>query len=333
MRVISSLALLIVLAVGFADAAAPQRLHGVVLAVTPKSGEAIVRHDPFGSMPAMSMPFRIIPAEKVRQLQVGSQIDAVVDTSTEPWTLRDVVVRETQALTDNPVPRNVLPLRLGDLVPDTAFVDQNGAPFRFSQLRGQNVLLSFVFTRCQDPRMCPLISAKYHQLQRAMGERRLHLVEVTLDPSYDRPPVLARYARTFGADPRRWTLAVGDAEPTLDFAARFGITAFPDPNAGLVHTENTVEIDRDGRVRAMLAEPSWAPDEILADVDALDGIASNPLARLDLWLSREAVALCGSSVAGFSGLTDLVIVLTIFGALVYLMVRLARGLFARTPSA
>jgi protein SCO1/2 len=310
------------------DANAAQRLHGVVLAVTPKTGEVIVRHDPFGSMPAMTMPFRIVPRDRAAQLQPGALIDADVSTTTEPWTLSNVTSTSAQSLTSALTPlRHVARLRLGDVVPDTPFVDQTGKPFRFSQLRGDDVVLSFVYTRCQDARMCPLISGKFRQLQQRAGGRRLHLVEVTLDPAYDRPPVLARYGTTFGADPKRWSLVVGDAEPTLNFAAQFGVTAFPDPNIGIIHAENTVIVDRTGRIRMMRSEADWLPDELLAQVDAQNGAASNPIARLDLWLSSGFVALCGNSVAGFSGLTDLAVVLAIFGALAYLVYRLARKIF------
>ncbi len=314
---------------GYAGAAT--RLHGVVLAVTPKTGQAIVRHDPFASMPAMTMPFRIVPRARAAQLQAGATIDADVDTKTEPWTLSNVRSTGMQALTSDMSPlRRVTPLRVGDVVPDTPFVDQTGKPFRFSDVRGQSVVMSFIFTRCQDARMCPLISAKFRQLQEQSRNRDLHLVEVTLDPSYDRPPVLARYATTFGADPKRWSIVVGDAEPTLNFAARFGITAFPDPQIGIIHAENTVIVDRDGRIRNMMTDAAWAPGEILAQVDANNGRASNPLARLNLWLSSTAVALCGNSVAGFSGLTDLAVVLVIFGALAYLVYRLARKIFVES---
>jgi len=309
-------------------ASAGARVHGVVLAVTPKTGEAIVRHDPFGAMPAMTMTFRIVPRQRAAQLQPGAVIDADVDTRTEPWTLRDVRSAAAQALTENPgSARHVTPLRIGELVPDAPFVDQNGNPFRFSQLRGRDVVLSFIYTRCQDARMCPLISAKFHQLQQQRGKRSLHLVEVTLDPAYDRPPVLARYARTFGADPKRWSIVVGDAEPTLDFAARFGVAAFPDPSGALIHAENTVIVDRAGRIAEMLPDPSWLPAEILAQVDA-NGRAVNPVARANLWLSARAVALFGNGVAGYSGLTDLAAALLVFGALAYLVYRFARKFFA-----
>jgi protein SCO1/2 len=311
---------------GYANAS--QRLHGVVLAVTPKTGEVIVRHDPFGSMPAMTMPFRIVPRDRAAQLQPGALIDADVDVKTEPWTLSSVTSTSAQPLTSGASPlRQVTQLRIGDTVPDTPFVDQTGKAFRFSQLRGDDVVLSFIYTRCQDARMCPLISAKFRGLQERAAGRRLHLVEVTLDPAYDRPPVLARYARTFGADPKRWSIVVGDAEPTLNFAAQFGVTAFPDPQIGIIHAENTVIVDAGGRVSKMISETAWLPDEILAQVDANHGIASNPIDRFSLWISSAAVALCGNSVAGFSGLTDLAVVIAIFGALAYLVYRLARKIF------
>ena len=311
-------------------ARAGQRVHGVVLAVTPKTGNVIVRHDAFGSMPAMTMEFRIVPRSRAAQLQAGATIDAEADTGTEPWTLSNVQSTSGQRLTEDvssPL-RNVPPLKIGDVVPDAAFVDQRGAPFRFSSLRGQDVVLSFIYTRCQDARMCPLISAKFRQLQQLAGTRRVHLVEVTLDPAYDRPPVLARYARTFGADPRRWSLVVGDADPTLDFAARFGITAFADPRVGIIHAENTVLIGPDGRVTETNTETAWLPNELLAQIDASHGQGGNWLARLDLLLKTGATAICGNSVAGFSGLTDLLVVLAIFAALGYAVYRLARTIFA-----
>ncbi|GAC1593649.1 MAG: hypothetical protein NVS3B28_23750 [Candidatus Velthaea sp.] len=301
-----------------------QHLHGLVLGVTPKSGEVVVRHDAFGGMPSMTMPFKILPAERARELQPGAIIDARVDTSTEPWTLSAVRSEAAQSLTSEPVLRRVTPLRSGDLVPDTPFLDQRGKPFTLAQLRGQDVVLAFVYTRCRDARMCPLISAKFHQLQATMGARAVHLVEVTLDPTFDRPPVLARYARAFGADPNVWTLAVGDANATLDFAARFGITAFPDPAVGIIHAENTVLIGPDGRIGEMITENSWAADELYAQIDGLHGRSSNPIKRFDFWLSKTAVAVCGNSVSAFSGLMDLGIVALILVSFGYLFWRLRK---------
>jgi protein SCO1/2 len=313
---------------GLASARTPQHLHGLVLGLSSKTGEVVVRHNPFGGMPAMTMPFRVVPATDTKKLLAGATIDADVDTSTEPWTLTHVVASGAQPLTDQSIMERVTPLRVGDVVPDQAFLDQRGQPFSFAQLRGQDVVLAFIYTRCQDPRMCPLISGKFHALQGLLGSRKAHLVEVTLDPTYDRPKVLARYGRVFGANPAKWTLAVGSPDADLRFAARFGVSTFPDPNIGIIHAEDTALIGPDGRVNEMITDTSWAPSEIIAQLDANNGLASNPIARFNLWLSKTASAVCGNAVGQFSGLRDLIIVIVLIGGLAYLARRLWTSVFA-----
>ncbi|MDE2573633.1 MAG: SCO family protein, partial [bacterium] len=61
-------------------------------------------------------------------------------------------------------------------------------------LRGHNVVIDFISTRCTDA--CPIANAAFIQLQerlRAGGSGAL-LLTVTLDPAYDRPFVMAREA-------------------------------------------------------------------------------------------------------------------------------------------
>lgn len=309
------------------------KVHGVILAVQPSQGQVIVRHDAFDGMPSMTMPFKVVPSSRAGTLAAGQTIDAVVDESTDPWTLKNITVAGKSEITSTSVLRRVDVLGMGDKVPaDTPFVDQAGKPFTFSQLAGENVVMAFIYTRCQDPRMCPLISAKFSQLQR-LADYRTHLVEVTLDPAYDRPPILSRYAQTFQADPSKWTLLTGDPNTVLDFAARFGVTALPDPRVGIIHSEDTVIVGRDGRIDDTITTTSWQPNEIVAEIDAQNKLASNPLARLDLFLSRTASAICGNAVGGFSGLRDLLIVIGIFAAFGYILYRIARKIFSEEESA
>jgi protein SCO1 len=301
----------------------------------PDKGQAVVRLD-VPREGSQTVTVRLVPARLARTLAVGDRFRGVADADARPWTLADVRVVDrgsitgtdaAQAAAPAPVLRNVHHLSLGELVPSPPFVDQSGKPFSLRDLRGRSVVLAFIYTRCNDARACPLISAKFRTLQRKFAGEPVHLVEVSLDPAYDRPAVLTRYARLFDVDSARWTLATGDPEKVLDFAAQFEVTAFPDPQAGLIHTERTVLVDPNGEIRNLIDESSWSPDEIVAEVRNERGLASNPLVRFNLWLSSAAVAICGNSVASFSGFSDLLIVLAIFGAAGYVFWRIARGLW------
>jgi protein SCO1/2 len=318
-----------------AQARAAEHLHGLVLSTNAAKGEAIVRHDPVAGMPGMTMPFRIVPAERAGALHPGDIIDAELDMSADPWTLREIRVAGSQGVTGGApgsggekTLRNVHHLVIGDSVPVTEFIDQAGAPFSFAQLRGNVTVLAFVYTRCRDPRMCPLIAAKFHALQEQLRGEPAHLALITLDPAFDTPAVLRRYAAALGADTARWTFVTGDPDRVLDFAAQFGVTAFPDERFGLIHPERTAVIDESGVIRQLIDETSWAPGEIVASVRHVRRESSNPFARFNLWMSERAVALCGNSVAQFSGYADLAASLAIFAAFGWILYRIARRIFA-----
>jgi protein SCO1/2 len=309
-------------------------VQGLVLGLMPAQGQAIVRL----SIPhagSLTSTVRLAPAGLARTLAVGERFSATADADEQPPILAGVHVLGRSSITGSeaariadsaPVLRHVRDLHVGDLVPDTPFVDQAGRAFSLRGLRGRSVVLAFIYTRCADARECPLVSAKFLWLQKKLRGEPVHLVEVTLDPSYDRPAVLTRYGHQFDFDPARWTLATGDPRKVLDFAAQFEVTTFPDERVGLIHNERTVLIDPSGVIRNMIDEGSWAPDEIVAELRSERGLASNPIERLNLWLSSAAVALCGNSVSSFSGFSDLLIVLAIFAAVGYLFWRILRGL-------
>jgi cytochrome oxidase Cu insertion factor (SCO1/SenC/PrrC family) len=245
-----------------APADARDRLTGIVL-MTPSATTIVLHHEPFAGMPAMSMSFSVPPGTIVHP---GDRIAADVDTTTEPWKLS--AIRLTSAAI---VQHSTLPnfLNTGDAVPDLAVVDQRGRHETLAALHGRPYALTFIYTRCRDPRMCPFVSAKLHQVQTRTAGTRVALVEVSLDPAYDRPPVLARYGATFGADPARWDLFTGDPKTVLDFAARFRIlerSAGPDT---IVHTERLAIVDADGRITRLIDDAAWQPSDVAGALEQL----------------------------------------------------------------
>jgi cytochrome oxidase Cu insertion factor (SCO1/SenC/PrrC family) len=98
--------------------------------------------------------------------------------------------------------------RLGE-VPDFALLERSGQQVTKTDLLGKVWLASLIFTRCVDE--CPLVSSHMARLQDAFAaERDARLVSITVDPAYDTPEVLTRYAQRFAAQPERWLFLTGD---------------------------------------------------------------------------------------------------------------------------
>ncbi len=69
---------------------ASDELRGVIVSVLASQSEAVVRHEPFGGMPAMTMVFRVEPKESVERLHVGDRITGRADLTTDPARLDDI---------------------------------------------------------------------------------------------------------------------------------------------------------------------------------------------------------------------------------------------------
>src|SRR6202045_3222749 len=81
---------------------------------------------------------------------------------------------------------------------DFHLVDQNGNPFRLSQLRGKAVLFSFGFTHC--PNVCPTTLSDLARIYRALPQEdrpKVQVLFVSVDPHRDRPEIMKNFVPYF----------------------------------------------------------------------------------------------------------------------------------------
>lgn len=159
---------------------------------------------------------------------------------------------------------------LGDFGPAPAFalIDQDERPVHSEELRGRVVVASFIYTNCGD--ICPVLSARMHQLQERLRQagllgHRVQLLSFTVDPARDTPTVLRAYVRQYGAEPAMWRFLTGPVDEVVPLVVdgfHLGVEALPPRQAAhgehgdgsgtyeVMHSGRFVLIDRQGRIRA-----------------------------------------------------------------------------------
>jgi hypothetical protein len=85
------------------------------------------------------------------------------------------------------------------------------------------------------------------ELQNDDKDPHLKFVSITCDPANDTPEVLAKYARTFKADLKRWTFLSGPFESVQ----KLGSEAFQVPVGPKMHTERVILVDKWSNVRGL----------------------------------------------------------------------------------
>lgn len=151
-----------------------------------------------------------------------------------------------------------------------SLTDQDGKPFHFKSTRGHVVLVTFIFTSCPD--VCPLFSAKFAAIQRALAEQRVddyHLLSITADPERDSAAVLKQYAGRFKADLRRWSFLTGSRRDLAKVWKLFGVNVARTQAGDVSHTSVTTLIDRRGDRRVNYFGEKWHEKEVLKDIQWL----------------------------------------------------------------
>lgn len=93
-------------------------------------------------------------------------------------------------------------------VPLFHLTDENGQPFAEASLHGRVWIANFIFTRCPD--ICPLFTKKMARVESKLIDLpNVRFVSFTVDPAYDTPERLARYAKAHQAD---WTFLTGPTD-------------------------------------------------------------------------------------------------------------------------
>ena len=258
------------LALLFAGCVKRYPVEGVVLKSSPERNEVSISHRAIaGYMPAMAMPFKVHDAALLAELKPGDRVAfQLVVSHTESFVERLRIV--SAARVDAGLARSLAGatwVAVGAVVPDFTLTDQRGEPLALSALRGQVVVVNFVYTRCPLPDYCPLLMANFARLKQRLAAQLgsdVSLLTISFDPRYDTPEVLARYGAPYGADGAGWRMLTGSTAAVQRVTALFGIEYWPDDGV-ITHTMQTSVIDRQGRLYAVLEGKGYSIEQ-LADV-------------------------------------------------------------------
>lgn len=167
---------------------------------------------------------------------------------------------------DAPAQREALDL-------DVAVTNQAGKAMKLSDLQGKPLIVSFIFTRCPNPQMCPFITVRMASLQRhankiGLGEQ-VTFALITYDPVYDTPERLKHYGQVRGLsfdnlhmlrpDPKQFRKVLDEFETPVQWT-----------DTGIVgnHAMELFILDRKGRfVRQYRG--MWSNVRVLSDINRL----------------------------------------------------------------
>jgi protein SCO1 len=255
------------------------KLRGKVVATNPATGEVTINHEAIpGFMEAMTMPYKVKDPNVLSELHPGDVLtaDLLVSQESDANVFLDHIVVVAQGKPDyKPATIYHVPAQ-GDAVPDFKLRNQDGRVIHLNQFRGEDLLITFIYTRCPLPNFCPLVTRNFAKIERQLAldlkvKGKTHLLCVSFDPEHDTPERLKSYGEEYiGTDAKagfaNWDFAVPAGAELKEMAKFFDVGITTEADQTITHTLSTTLVGRDGKVIKFYPGNEWTPDQVVGDV-------------------------------------------------------------------
>lgn len=143
--------------------------------------------------------------------------------------------------------------------------NQNGEKIEMNSLLGKPLIMTFLYTRCPSPTMCPLIMRRVVRVQQELADYKsdINFAVVTVDPEYDTPRVLKEYGEVSNVDFSNFVFLTG--EGVYKVIEHFGVNVREEEPGMFAHSMDTFLIDSKSAIRKVFPgsfwDIEWAADE------------------------------------------------------------------------
>lgn len=136
-------------------------------------------------------------------------------------------------------------------IPEFSLVERSGKRIDAQALKGRVWVAGFIFTRCAGT--CPMMIARMSELQEKIAsDEDVLLVCITVDPEYDTPEQLRKYADLAGADADHWLFLTGEKDAIYGLARqhfRLSVGGAGGEDEPILHSNRFALVDAEGQIR------------------------------------------------------------------------------------
>ena len=247
-------------------------VRGTILEIRHKSNEFLIHHDEIpGFMMAMTMPFKITDSLDMIRFGVGDSLKFRLELKEGKTyaTNFQLLGKGTLPESDDMWDDEYTPLEIGEIFSNVTFLNLDSNEVSLSDSDGKFRLISYIFTRCPMPNMCPAVVTKNHYLaQIYKNNPNIEFILISFDYAFDTPTVLRNYySGILESNPNLIVLSsTGHLNDIFSLAGQSFVSFWGVVENDIGHTLRSVLIDPERRLMKVFEGTDWHPEAAERDI-------------------------------------------------------------------
>jgi protein SCO1/2 len=174
------------------------KVKGTIYEIKKDLNKIRIAHDTIpGLMMPMEMDFNILNNKSVNYLSIGDSVHFNLVWDDKPYAENFKIVGKGNLINrddDFFKDENFSERSIGEKLDDVTLLDIDSSEISISELEYDYTFISFIFTRCPMPTMCPAVVLKNKYLVNSFKEdKRINFILISFDYLYDTPSRLKDY--------------------------------------------------------------------------------------------------------------------------------------------
>ena len=247
-------------------------VRGTILEVRHKANEFLIHHDEIpGFMMAMVMPFKLADSLDITRYTVGDSLKFRLEMKEDKVfaTNFQLLGKGTLPESNNMWNDEYTPLEIGEIFSNVTFLNLDSNQVSLSDSDGKFRLISYIFTRCPMPNMCPAVVTKNHYLaQIYKNNPNIEFILISFDYAFDTPTVLRNYYSGILESNQNLIVlsSTGHINDIFSLAGQSLVSFWGVDKNDIGHTLRSVLIDPERRLMKVFEGTDWHPETAERDI-------------------------------------------------------------------
>ena len=247
-------------------------VRGTIIEVRQESNEFLIHHDEIPRfMMAMTMPFILADSLDINRFQIGDSLQFYLIIENKKSIANDFqllgkgTILESDAMWED----EYTPLDIGEIITNVNLLDLDSNEVSLLRMNGKFKLISYIFTRCPLPNMCPAVIVKNQFLARSFSnEPNIEFILVSFDYAYDTPSILKKTYESLletNSNMKAYS-STNHLNDLFTLAGQSNVSFWGIDENDIGHTLRSVLIDPEKRLMKAFDGTDWRPESVERDI-------------------------------------------------------------------